>query len=314
MIQSLKDVVQRNFMAKVIALLVAVALWVIVMDDQNPMIEKEYSVAVSSDSAPVGYKITKDTEDIKLRVRAQRSFFANVESSDFKARLDLSGKEEGEYSVPVQVQLPQGFELLESNPAMVQVKLDPMVEQPIKAEIVISGKPASNVTIARVTQNHEIVTIDGPKSTVGKVDRVLGYVDLKGDEAEDLDLHVLLNAVDKDEEDVTGVRVIPSALDVQIKMARSLSKKVVAVKAVLNQDLPSNYAVDKVQVSPANVEIAGDDRIINAIQAVATEPISLDGHEKTFTIPAKLVLPEGITVTNPEVSVNIVVSKKNLSP
>ncbi len=310
MIQRMKNMVQRNFTAKVIALLVSIALWVIVMDDQNPTVEKEYTVAAALDHSPSGYKITQNAEDVKLQVRAQRSLFANVESGDFKAKLDLAEKGEGEYEIPVQVQLPQGFDLVEMSPETIRVTLDPFLEEPMRARIAISGRPASNVTIANITQNHEIVTVVGPKSSVIRVDRVEGHVDLDGTETEDLWPHVSLYAVNEGGEEVPGVRVIPSTLDVHLEMARSLSKKVVAVRVALGQDLPKDCEVGKVQVIPANIEIAGDDRIIGAIQAIPTETISLKEHDSSFTVSTKLVLPEGITVTNSEVSVNIVIDKK----
>ncbi|MBR3458312.1 MAG: YbbR-like domain-containing protein, partial [Selenomonadaceae bacterium] len=91
---------------------------------------------------------------------------------------------------------------------------------------------------------------------------------------------------------------------------KGLSKSVVSVKPMLQNDLPAGYVVDAVRASPSNIEIAGDEKLIESIHTIETEKISLKDKDKTFTVPVNLVVPEGITVTNSEVSVNIVINKK----
>ena len=310
MINRMRNVVQRNFMAKAISLLVAIFLWMIVMDDQNPAIEKEYVIPVAMENTPRGYKITKDIDDTKIKVRAQRSYFLNVDSGDFKAKVDMGGLEAGNSVVPIHVQAPQGFEMVELQPENVNVFLDPFIEKQVRVELIVTGSTAPSATVAQISQSHPTATVLGPKSAVDTVARIIGYVGLTGNDS-DFDLQVPLSAINEEGREVEGVRVAPSTTSVSVQLARGLSKKVVLVKPNLGKDLPEGYAVDAVRVSPSNIEIAGDEKVIGSIQEIETEPISLKEKESTFTASAKLVLPEGITVTNPEVSVNIVVNKKD---
>ena len=309
MIQRMKSIVQRNFTAKIIALMVAITLWVIVMDDQNPAVDREYTIGVTLDNVPKGYRIAQDAETMKLKVRAQRSYFVNVDSGDFKAKVDLEGMGEGTYRLPIHIQMPQGFEVLEMEPGTVEIVMDPYVENQIKAELIVTGSTAPSVTIAKVQQNYDMVTVIGPKSAVEQVSRVIGYVGLTGNDS-DFTLQVPLSAINDQGREVPDVQVVPSLLEVDVQMARGLSKKVVAVRPVLENNLPQGYVVEAVRAFPSSIEIAGSDALIGSMDGIATENISLKDHDKTFTIPVKLILPEGITVTNPDVSVNIVISKK----
>ena len=309
MIQRMKSIVQRNFTAKIIALMVAITLWVIVMDDQNPAVDREYTIGVTLDNVPKGYRIAQDAETMKLKVRAQRSYFVNVDSGDFKAKVDLEGMGEGTYRLPIHIQMPQGFEVLEMEPGTVEIVMDPYVENQIKAELIVTGSTAPSVTIAKVQQNYDMVTVIGPKSAVEQVSRVIGYVGLTGNDS-DFTLQVPLSAINDQGREVPDVQVVPSLLEVNVQMARGLSKKVVAVRPVLENNLPQGYVVEAVRAFPSSIEIAGSDALIGSMDGIATENISLKDHDKTFTIPVKLILPEGITVTNPDVSVNIVISKK----
>ena len=309
MMNRMKNMVHHNFTAKLMALVVAVVLWVMVMDGQNPTVDKEYNIPISLENQPRGYKITQGTESAKVRVRAQRSYFVNIGPGDFKARADISGLGSGNSNVPLQVQMPQGFELLEVLPEGVDVYMDPYVERQIRVDPIVTGSTAPNTTIAEINQDYRSVTVIGPKSAVDEVSRVIGYVGLTGNDS-DFDLQVPLSAIDEDGHEIPGARVVPFATDVHVLLARGLSKSVVSVKPMLQNDLPAGYVVDAVRASPSNIEIAGDEKLIESIHTIETEKISLKDKDKTFTVPVNLVVPEGITVTNSEVSVNIVINKK----
>ena len=309
MMNRMKNMVHRNFTAKLMALVIAVVLWVMVMDGQNPTVDKEYILPISLENHPRGYKITQGTESAKVKVRAQRSYFVNIGSGDFKARADLSGLGGGSSNVPLQVQMPQGFELLEVVPENVDVYLDPYVEKQIRVDLIVTGSTAPNTTIAEINQDYRAVTVIGPKSAVDGVSRVIGYVGLTGNDS-DFDLQVPLSAIDEDGHEIPEVRVVPFATEVHVLLARGLSKSVVSVKPMLENDLPAGYVVDAVRASPSNIEIAGDEKLIGSIHTIETEKISLKDKVKTFTVPVNLVVPEGITVTNSEASVNIVINKK----
>ena len=73
MISRMRNIVQHNLPAKILALVIAVILWGYVMNDQNPSIENTYTVQLDVVNAPEGYKITKDASNVKLRVRGPRS-------------------------------------------------------------------------------------------------------------------------------------------------------------------------------------------------------------------------------------------------
>ena len=69
----LRNAVQHNLPAKILALLVAVVLWLYVMNDQNPAIEGNYTVPVTIENAPDGYQINAaaDTVTIACAVRGR---------------------------------------------------------------------------------------------------------------------------------------------------------------------------------------------------------------------------------------------------
>ena len=180
MIKRMRNIVQHNLPAKILALVIAVILWGYVMNDQNPSIESTYTVQLDVVNAPEGYKITKDAASVKLRVRGPRSLFVSASENDFKAYVDLSKVEEGKHAVKVQTVLPQGFELVEAKPDTVTFTLDRIVQKKMKAEFIVTGSTAPGTPVAHIEPSVETVSIEGAASDIKEVTRVIGYVGLAG--------------------------------------------------------------------------------------------------------------------------------------
>ena len=309
MMHRLSSMFRRNLPAKIIALLVATVLWVVVMNDQNPAIEGSFTVQLATVGAPSGYKITKSEDAVKIRVRGPRSLFVSAESSDFKAYVDLTGATDGAQECKVETVLPQGFELVSVTPETVTFTLDKLSEKQMRADIIVTGSSAQGTTVAKVTQTTQTVTIAGPQSALDSVVRVVGYVGLAGNNT-DFDLDVPLTALNADGRQVPDVKVIPASTQVSVQLARGLTKKVVTVHPVLTNSLPEGLELGDVRTDPMKIEIAGDSAAIENLSSVDTESIDLSKLAKTTKSTVKLHLPDGVTVTNPEVTVSIEVAKK----
>ena len=302
MISRMRNIVQHNLPAKILALVIAVILWGYIMNDQNPSIESTYTVQLDVVNAPEGYKITKDAASVKLRVRGPRSLFVSASESDFKAYVDLSKVEEGKHAVKVQTVLPQGFELVEAKPDTVTFTLDRIVQKKMKAEFIVTGATAPGTTVAHIEPSVETVTIEGAASDIKEVTRVIGYVGLAGN-GDDFSLKVPLTAINADGREVAGVTV-------SVQLARGLMKKIVTVKPVLGDGLASGYEVSSVKTDPVKIEVAGPENILSKLTSIETQKISLDGLTKTTDENVQLAPPDGVTVTNNSVTVHIEIKAK----
>ena len=309
MMTHLRNLFQHNLAAKIIALIAAVILWSYVMNDQNPSTDGTFTVQLTTLNAPEGYKITYDTEKVKIKVRGPRSLFINIGEQDFKAYVDLDGLDSGEHEVKVKTSLPQGMDLVETEPDTVKVTLDRIVQRKLQAEFIVSGAPGPDATVAHVIPETQYVTLEGPESAIDTVERVIGYVGLAGITS-DFQLQVPLTAINADGREVAGVRVVPGSANVSVQMARGLTKKVVPITPQVKSDLDAAYEVGSLRADPAKIEIAGDSKALAGISSINTEEISLAGVTKTTDKVAHLQLPDGVTVTNKSVSVHIVIKAK----
>lgn len=304
MISRVRDLFQRNLPAKILALLLAVALWGYVMNDQNPSIEGGFTVPLKLINAPAGYQVSQASETARVQVRGVRSLFVNVSEDDFSAYIELGGQSEGSQSCRVHVIMPQGFELVEVEPDTVDVTLDRIEARKFPAELIVTGATAQGATVAKVSQSRRAVTVEGPSSLLSGVSRVIGYVGLSGNST-DFSLQVPLTAINEEGKEVAGVTLQPASIKADVQLARGLTKKVVSIKPVAGEGLPPAVELAGLKPDPVKIEIAGEDSVINGISEIETEPVPLAGVTQKQDKAVKLRLPEGVTVTNKEVTVHI---------
>ena len=309
MMTRLRALVQRNLPAKIIALVVAVVLWLFVMNEQNPQIEGSFTVAVDLRNVPEGYKVTQTEKSVKLKVRGARSFFVSAEPEGFKAYADLDGLDSGEHEVKVKAVLPQGFELVDAQPETVSVTLDKIVRRSVRIDLIVTGSASAGYTVGKISQSANTTVIEGPESRVAEVDRVIGYVGLSGNR-DDFTLQVPLTPINSDGKAVDDVDLLARTVEVSVQLARGLTRKIVSVRPVLDDALPEGFTLGEVQVEPAKIEIAGEAALISKVASIDTEKIVISDMKESGKKIVHLAIPNGVAISNREVTVTVELKPK----
>ncbi len=307
MISQIGNLFRRNLIEKVASILIAILLWIVVMDDQNPVIEGSYTVPLSFTEVPEGYKVLHGDQSIKVNLRGPRSYFVNYESKDCRAYSNLNGLEEGNHEVRIEAKFPQGFELVSVSPSQTQIKLDPYIERQMPADLIVTGAAGANATVTKVTQSSDTVTIIGSRTAAESVTRVIGYVGLSGNK-EDFSLQVPMTAINEDGRALQDVRVVPSFMNVDVKITLGLMKKVVPIET--DVVVSEGYEVEKISIDPEQIEIAGQESLVGTIDKIKTQPITVPLGDKSVKRAVNLIIPEGVTVKSNVVNVSIELKQK----
>ena len=89
---------ENNRMLKLIALAIAIVLWLYVGTQQDPLAQHTYEVQLEMENLPVDKTASLSEETVKVRVMGRQDRLNALSGSDFKASVDLSDVEEGEHA------------------------------------------------------------------------------------------------------------------------------------------------------------------------------------------------------------------------
>jgi len=294
----------KNITAKILALILAVVLWLYVTNDQNPPVEVSLAVPLATRNVVSPLVVVDTPDSVRIKVRGSRSMIAGLQAQDVTAYLDMKGLAEGRHIAKVSVQVPLSLELLEVNPDKVQVRLDTVVSRKLPVEIRLSGTAATGTAVARVIANPEQVTIEGPRSTVDSADKVILPLDLAGKNA-DFSVGVFPTVINREGKEVEGLTLHPEKIIISATLVRGLNQKAVEVKPIVYGELAVGTVLRSITVKPVKVEISGEPQVIEKVDFIYTEPINVAGINRDTVKEVKLQLKEGMLASQSTVSVQI---------
>lgn len=310
MMEFFRDLIQRNLPTKIMSLLVAIVLWFFVMNDQNPSMDGFFTIPITYVGEPSNYNVIHSTDSVRVKVRGPRSLFVSSTPGDFSATVNINNFHDGVNSYEITTTVPYGLELLENKPEVVEVVLDPIVENTVPVAIILTGNPAAGMTVYNTVQQVTEAMVTGPKTAVDEVAKIIGYLNIDN-EISDVIKNVTLVAVNINGREVSNVSIYPATTEATASLVRGLSRKVVAIKPNIVGKLPININLKNIILQPDIIEIAGNDDLLQGIADLTTEEISLSNVRDNATKRVKLILPEGITVTSDEVIASIEVEAAN---
>lgn len=85
---------------------------------------KEYSIpttSITGQNVQNGLQLVYETEKVQIRIRENGRELEQLKESDIRASVDLIGKTEGSYQIPVKIELPDGYELVEQQKTVVKL-------------------------------------------------------------------------------------------------------------------------------------------------------------------------------------------------
>lgn len=294
----------KNITTKILAFIMAVVLWLYVTNEQNPPVDTSISVPLEVRNVSASLVAVDAPDTVRVKVRGPRSITAGLTPQDIKAFVDLRGLAEGRHSARVYSQVPTSLELVEIQPDKLTVRLDVKASRTLPVEVRVTGTATAGTVVSKATISPQQVTVEGPKSVVEGVDKAIVPLDLTGKSADFTAQSVPL-LVGRDGRALEGLTIYPDKVNVVASLARGADKKTVDVKTIIYGDLAPGAALKAIMTTPAKVEISGDPQVLEKIDFVYTEPISIAGIAKDTDKEVKLQMKEGVVASQGVVMVKI---------
>ncbi|GFN36495.1 CdaR family protein [Tepidimicrobium xylanilyticum] len=292
---------------KIFALIIAIILWSYVMSEVNPPFENEFknvSVEYINEAAleRQGLVVMEPQKaTIRVTISGRRSEVLKVSEKDIIAQVDLSGYSEGEQKVPVYVQVPDDVKIVDYSPKEILFRFDKIIRKSSPVVVETQGKLAQGYVLATPEIKPESIYIQGPRTWVNLVAKAIAYVDVSN-KAEDINTTVAVKIVDDEGNDVRGVTMEQSVVDVFIPVYQV---KKVPIELQTENQLPDNYEIVEININPSTIEIKGRKEDLAKVNLIKTKPIDINVLIDNRNIPVELELPEGVSLLRPDEKVII---------
>ena len=321
-----KRKITDNIPLKIMSVAVAVVLWLIVVNIDNPigtnyytindveLINKEY--VESSDTIGKMCMPEQNQDSIKIAITASKKIRDKIKVTDISAVADLQqavSLDTNPVMVPITVtcSVPGvSSNDIKVTPQNLSVNLDEKETQEFVVNVSRGDtKPGKDYEVGSLTANPEKVRITGPKTLVNKIDKVNATIELDGN-TQDFTQDANLTIIDKNQEALSdsemnslrienNAKVVVTARLWKIRQGVGISASYVGTPA-------DGYEVGSVKTVPDTISVAGSTEGLeslaenNNVITIPADSIDISGESKDVEKKISLnnLLPDNVKLTS----------------
>ena len=316
----MKHFFTENLPLKVLSLLVALLLWLLVVNVSHPEVTDTKTVPLEVENQSTFAAQNKSWEIDRTSVTISYSVRTNsrslISASDFHAYVDLK-----DYSitgaVPIYVDVLNDKDELIGDvtvrPTVTRVIIEDIQEKKFEIKNTVHGTPKSGYKVANVIVSPEYVYLSGPESEIGRVSSVGIDVNVEGiaqneDRVADL---VYYDANGNQLYDLKNVSASTSSIHYAVTLYK---EKSINLLSSVRGTPAAGYQYESTAVSPATVKLAASTYIIDGMTVFELPKIDISGASGTKTVSFNLAdyLPAGVMLAedqDAEVNVTVRIEK-----
>lgn len=319
----MKERLTNNLGLKILAVVLAVFMWLIMVNVSNPLMTETRTVAVEIinedilEKSNLTYELQgKNTVTVSYDVRVRDQY--RVTASDFYAYADLSQLYDVTGSIPVQVEIANDSvrPLIEGTPTVkpgvVQIKTEPLQRKRFDLRAHTTGTEQEGYALGQVSLNPGYVYVTGAVSVIGQISSA--GVDLKIDGINsDQDGSARVKFYDANDNELnlgSEVRLNIEEVDYHITI---LNVKNLALDFQVGGTVRDGFRFTGVECDVKSVSVEGLKAALASVNTltIPEEMLNVDGATGDVQVEVDLreILPDNITMANDSVTTALVTLK-----
>jgi YbbR domain-containing protein len=279
-----------NFGLKVLAIVIAVGLWVAGHRD----VERAVEVPVEFRSIPSDLMVMDNRVDyVVLRLTGPRTLVSTLDAGDLKLGLDLDGAKPGSVSYPLgpsSFSIPRGVTVARITPPVIHLRLEPVLRRVLPVAVRFVNKPPAGQKIGETSVEPGRVSVLGPAEEVRRLVSV---------ETVPIDLEDNRSTIKRKVRLSTDGKPFSFSPD-QVEVAITLEEEEIS-RAFSNVDVEAKGFKGQYNVSPRSVylRLSGPKRVIEKLEVGADQVyLNLKGLAPgEHSVPLSVSLPPEVKVT-----------------
>lgn len=295
---------RENLIARIVTLLVACGLWLYVMSEQNPVIERDFVVKLQQRNVAENMVVLNAPDNIKVRVSGQRSVVGSISEKEVVAYIDCDGRDVGQQYLPVHAQFPEG-QIVEIYPNNIYVYIDKMTERAMPVETVVIGLPANDYALSKQSVEPETVIVRGAGHRLDAMVKVVAPVDVSEKER-DFEVQSHLVAISDTGAEMHDLVIEPADVKIKASLVRQMITTEIPVLAVTSGEFADGKKLVKAECDPEEVSILAEPSVAHSLVNIHTKNIDLSGLRSDAVVPVELELPNKVMCETKTVNVRFI--------
>ncbi len=165
-----------NHGLKLLAVVIAVFLWVVAQSAISSHIERPFDVPVVLKGVPEDLVSTdRNTDEINILVVGSRAAVRKIDVDKMEYVLDVSKVKAGEASFEIdlsQLEMPRGTRIVGRSPSRVLTRFEKRIQKFVSVRVERTGTPPEGVSISKIDAIPRQIEITGPRREVKRVGEV----------------------------------------------------------------------------------------------------------------------------------------------
>ncbi len=308
----MKDKLTENLGLRVLSVVIAVILWIVIVNVSDPIVEIAYSgvkVEILNDEDVLAdnrtYQVLDGTDNITVTVVAKRSINDLLSKDNIRAYADMDDLNEKDGSVKIHLETNKYNEKIESIKSKTDsllVDIEPLQKKMLSITPVVNGEPLDGYVTGEITLDQNVVSIQGPESVISKIETATAEVSVTG-MSNNISTTSTIRYYDSAGDQIEAGRITGniSAVSVNVNI---LATKVIPINYTTSGTPQAGYAVAGITSEDGNeIAVAGKIGVIANLNALSipSSAIDVEGKNESFETDIDLnkYLPEAIVIADP---------------
>lgn len=295
--------ITTNLRLFLLALVLAIAVWVSAVTAADPDETRLYPVAIPIEyigQAPSLVLSAAPPTTAQVSLQAPRSVWEQLlaQRDSVRVIVDLTGLGAGQYHVNVRVQVSlRPVRVISVTPSALDLTLESLVTRTLAVDVTLIGTPATGYLAGDAVAQPSQVLVSGPQSLMERLAAVRAILDLTG-ARQNIESAVVLQAVGADDQLLNGLTIYPGQVTVSVPIVQQGGYRDLAVKVVVQGRVASGYRLTSISVFPPVVTVHSQDpQLVNSLPGyIETAPLDLTNANANLETYLPLLLPSGVVV------------------
>lgn len=300
-----KWIKENDMLLRLFALLIAILMWMFVMNEENPDYSKKYSeIPVQIEGLEQlnenGLTIVNGgNTTIKVKVKGKRDRMTLVSSDKIQAKVSVASiTEPGTYNLNYTVQVDvYDVTVATKDPEQVSLEIARLVNKSVPVSVSFTGNLGEGLRTAGVTATPDAISVKGPEQVLDQIKTAQVKYDLT-ELTDSVTTSLSYRFLDDDGNEVNMEELTVDTPSIQLAIPLLQTKSVPVVVNFYSSDYLSEDLIETT-IDPASVTLEGDPSVMRGLNQLIVGSISLRNVVETgkYDYEFDMTLPNGVVFT-----------------